>query len=162
MTILLIRHATVDKNSPAADTLTEQGLIYSEKLGDKLQKEGLTPEIVFFDNSAKGDKKEIERCFQTVSSIHPKKGFKGFNFHEASCIMKECQKFGIAAICYTSESLKYYPKLIRTIIEDYTGEKITDKLCEKISDYLYENIIVICAEGDEYTQLRTIRTGDYK
>ena len=162
MKILLIRHASVEKESPGADTLTDRGTRYSSRLDEILREKRLIPDVVFYDNSSKGGKKEIERCFKTIASLSPREDFKFFKFNEACDVMKDCQKYDVAAVCYTSESLKYFPKISNSMILDFTGNVDAMKPPEKITDKLYENILVIDVENGKYTEIDQIPTGDHR
>ena len=162
MKILLIRHATVDKNSPAGDTLTERGTEYSSRLVRILKSKDLIPDVVFYDNSGKGGKQEIERCHNTVASLSPQKGFKFFKFHEACKVMKDCLKYRVAAVCYTTESLKHLPKIMNSDITKYTGGVDAGRPPKDTTDALYRNILVIDAMEGKYSETERISTGDYR
>jgi len=161
MQIIWVRHGTVDKDSHAADTLTRSGRDFAARLPRLLEDNGIMPEVVFYDASEKSDK-IIERCRETVLRLEERAEMIRYSVKDVKSIFERCKSVDQAVVCYTSESLKYFPKIKGAICEKYMGDDNCDKAPESITNKLYEQIIVSEFDGSVIRLVCTIPTGDHR
>ncbi|UCD84514.1 MAG: hypothetical protein JSU92_14805 [Deltaproteobacteria bacterium] len=163
MIIIWVRHGRVDKKSRGADLLKKSGLDFANRLPDILEKAGFHPQMVFIDISKKKNGQSIERCEKTVAKLFERFGPPlryDYTNKDGRIIIDKCNDYDTALICYTSESLKYFPKIKGAICEDYMGNPHCQKAPREITDRLYENIIISEYNGNEIRQIATIETGE--
>jgi hypothetical protein len=161
MKIIWVRHGTVDCNTEDADTLTPKGREFAKALPELLDKNNIHPEVVFYDSSEKFGK-IITRCKETVAGLEGSANMIKYEFNVTDPIFEKCKQVEQVLICYTSESLKYFPRIEDSVCANYMGD---DKLCkppEAIRNMLYECMIVSEYDGSVIRQISTIATGDGK
>jgi hypothetical protein len=160
MPIVLVRHGSVKTNEGKPDELTPSGEAFADRLPAILLEHGIKPSMVFFDASVKWNRR-VERCKETVRGlITDHVQTEGYVFNDPNSVLSKCREADHAVICYTSESLKYFPKLHGTFIESYTGDAELPNPPRTISPMLYRSMIVVEFRGDELHQVRTIPTGE--
>lgn len=153
----------MDCNTKDADTLTPNGREFAKALPDLLEKNNIYPDVVFYDSSKKSKSgKTITRCKETVAGFVGSADMIPYIFNVTDSIFEKCKQVEQVLVCYTSESLKYFPKIEGSVCANYMGD---DKLCkppEPITNMLYKYMIVSEYDGSVITQISTIATGDGK
>lgn len=159
MKIIWVRHGTVDRDSEGADTLTAKGKELASKLPDLLKENNLHPDLVCYDESEKFGKK-IKRCKETVAGLVGSAKMVAYRYDDVGPVFEECKKVGEAVVCYTSESLRYFPKIEGSVCAKYMGSTKCGKPPPNITNVLYERIIVSEYDGSVVRQISEIATGD--
>jgi hypothetical protein len=160
MKIVLIRHGTVQTNLGKPDELTDSGKRFAGNLVSILRDSGLQPELVFFDESEKSGQ-VIRRCRETVRGYAAESvRIEGYQYNALDPVFSECKSVDTAIICYTSESIRFFPVVQGSIIEGFTGDPSLKKPGKSVTDKLYERMIVAEFNGESMTQICTIDTGD--
>ncbi|NIV16568.1 MAG: hypothetical protein GWN62_36555 [Aliifodinibius sp.] len=163
MIIIWVRHGTVDCNSKDADTLTPNGREFAKALPDLLENNNIHPDVVFYDSSEKSKSgKPITRCKETVAGLVGSADMIPYKFNDTDPIFEKCKQVEQTLICYTSESLKYFPKIEGSDCAKHMGNKKLPNAPKTFTNKLYTYMIVSEYDGSVITQISTIATGDGK